>query len=73
MWFVDFLFLPFNKSVNEIISKSYDKQRLVQGVPDTPFSLMEGLGGQICLFSDFLSSYKNKNEENLMYFPGFEI
>ena len=41
--------------------------RKVVGEPDYPWSLMEGLSGEICLLSDLLAN------ENNMRFPGYEI
>ena len=42
-----------------------DSQRMVVGVPDFPYSLMEGLGGTICYFCDLL-------HPNSAAFPGYD-
>ena len=44
-----------------------DGTRLRKGVPDHPFSLMEGYSGVVCFLSDLL---RNEAEMRL---PGFEI
>jgi len=72
--FIDYLFIVFNKSANKIISETEDRSRYVTGVPDTPYSLMEGIGGLICLISDFLSSWHSRNKNiDYVVFPGYEI
>ena len=43
-------------------------QRKVQGVPDRPYSLMEGIGGDILCYCDLLT--QNVND---VQFPGYEI
>ena len=42
-----------------------DPQRFKVGVPDFPYSLMEGLGGTICFFCDLLHS-------KMAAFPGYD-
>lgn len=37
------------------------------GVPDTPFSLMEGIGGEIVFLQDLIS------EKTEVRFPGYEL
>jgi len=54
-----------DEKIQEICEKHFDPQRLNVGIPDAPFSLMEGQGGNISLICDILS-------ENVK-FPGFEI
>ena len=44
-----------------------DPQRLNKGICDHPFSLMEGLAGDICFLSDLL------RDENDVRFPGYEV
>lgn len=52
----------------QIICSEYDNpQRMVTGIPDTPYSLMEGEGGTICFYSDIL------NGSEFMLFPGYEV
>lgn len=55
----------FDDDIQALCKNTPDPQRLTKGVPDTPYSLMEGQGGVICLISDLLA-------ENVI-FPGFEI
>ena len=42
-----------------------DPQRRRVGVPDRPYSLMEGLGGTICFFCDLL-------HPKMAAFPGYD-
>lgn len=67
-WYIKFLaFVSFTYK-KSIISKCInyeDKSRKVKGIADSPFSLMEGLGGLVTLYSDILS--------NNVLFPGFEL
>lgn len=55
----------FNKDVQASVLSMDDKQRKVKGIPDSPFSLMEGNGGEFTLLSDLLSED--------IFFPGFEL
>lgn len=55
-----------SKDYQRSVSTYIDSQRDVQGIPDTPFSLMEGTSGEICLLLDFLHPL-------LSSFPGFEF
>jgi len=74
--FLDFLFLVFNNSLDKIISEYDDRSRYIIGTADTPYSLMEGIGGIICLISDFLSTLQSQNNDNnldYVFFPGYEI
>jgi hypothetical protein len=48
--------------------RSYDSpDRRVKGTPDAPYSLYEGLCGEIYFISDLL------NDEDLVRFPSYEI
>lgn len=74
--FVDFLFLVFNKSVNRVVSEAEDRTRYVPGIPDTPYSLMEGVGGLVCLMAEFLAtlvSRSNGIDFDYVAFPGYEV
>ena len=42
--------------------------RKVKGVPDEPYSLMEGSAGDITFYADIV-----RNDINLSRFPGYEI
>lgn len=55
-----------SKQYQRAVSTYFDSQRDVQGIPDTPFSLMEGTSGEICLLLDFLHPLASS-------FPGFEF
>ena len=37
------------------------------GIPDKPYSLMEGLGGELCFYADLLTNFENAK------FPGYEF
>jgi len=60
-----FALATFDNEIQKICAETEDQQRLVKGVPDTPYSLMEGQGGLITFFSDILTDD--------VRFPGFEI
>ncbi len=54
-----------NEDIKKEIGITKDRQRYVIGVPDYPYSLMEGLGGTICFCCDLL--YPESAA-----FPGYE-
>ena len=43
------------------------RDRKVKGTPDTPFSLFEGLSGEVYFLSDLLTN------EDAVRFPAYEI
>lgn len=43
----------------------------MKGVPDSPFSLMEGMGGTIVLYCDILLD--QAVGKDFMRFPGYEV
>ena len=59
--------LSFNPKVSEI-TKSRRLGRKVKGVPDEPYSLMEGSAGDIVFYADIIRS-----DIELSRFPGYEI
>ena len=56
-----------NEQLKTIVKEQNDGMRKVQGIPDSPFSLMEGTGGDIILFSEIL------RDDKIALFPGFEL
>ena len=52
--------------VQDEVTRWKDPQRRLVGVPDSPYSLMEGLGGTLCFLVDVLQPDKAR-------FPGFEL
>lgn len=60
-----FVLLTFNPDVQRECNEYDDNKRLVIGKSNNPYSLMEGVLGNVCLYSDFLSDD--------IIFPGFEI
>lgn len=60
-----FLDATWNEAIQQSTYKYSDPSRKVIGVPDSPYSLMEGMGGTIVLYADVLS--------NKMFFPGYEL
>jgi lantibiotic modifying enzyme len=62
-----FVYATFDPEIQVVISKYEDPQRYKIGKPDTPYSLMEGNGGIIVLYSDLL------NEDKYVKFPGYDI
>ena len=53
--------------IQKLVSSHDDGWRIYEGVPDHPFSLMEGLSGDICFLSDLL------RDESEARFPAYEI
>ena len=65
---LEFVKAMYDEKIQEACSEHNNfGARMTQGVPDYPWSLMEGLSGEICLLSDLLTN------ENKVRFPGFEI
>jgi hypothetical protein len=62
-----FAMATFDEDVQELCRNYKDPQRLSKGIPDSPYSLMEGEAGTISLYSDLL------NEDEYVIFPGYEI
>eukprot|EP00667_Euglena_gracilis_P011449 EG_transcript_11704 len=56
----------WDPGVLQAIAATRDPQRRMQGVPDAPFSLMEGLAGLICFYADLLAPDGSA-------FPAFEL
>ena len=57
----------WNPDIQMIIRKYEDKTRITLGIPDTPYSLMEGIGGTAVLYADLMG------KPELVRFPGFEL
>ena len=55
----------YDTYIQDKVKECVDPQRKVKGTPDTPYSLMEGMGGTLCFYYDLLSGN--------MCFPGYEI
>ena len=47
--------LSFGKDVLDIVKKHDPSRREVKGVPDLPYSLTEGIGGDIILYMDLIN------------------
>jgi len=62
--FACFAGATWDEKIQNIVQNYKDPQRITTGMPDTPYSLMEGLGGTVVFYADIL---------NEMLFPGFEI
>lgn len=56
-----------DKDINKQLMEYDDPQRMCKGIPDTPYSLMEGQSGLICLYCDIL------NGDDYVQFPGFQL
>ena len=67
----------FDPEVQKLVKEYKDPQRLCKGLPDRPFSLMEGEGGCLVMYYDLVKVILNKDEddENQFWgaFPGYEI
>ena len=56
-----------DSKIQDVCKKYDDKTRKIIGVPDYPYSLMEGISGDICFLSDLL------RDDDDTRFPAFEI
>ena len=56
-----------NAALKEAVSSYHCKARKMVGVSDHPFCLMEGIAGNICLYSELLA------DEDSARFPGYEV
>ena len=70
-------FGTFDKEVQKLVKGYKDPQRLARGIPDTPYSLMEGEGGCLVMYYDLMKviEYGDKIDKNQFWgvFPGYEI
>lgn len=57
----------WNPEIQAAVQSHDDSRRLAMGMPDTPYSLMEGMGGTAVLYADLL------NAEEQVRFPGYEL
>eukprot|EP00826_Nyctotherus_ovalis_P061298 TRINITY_DN8706_c0_g2_i1.p1 TRINITY_DN8706_c0_g2~~TRINITY_DN8706_c0_g2_i1.p1 ORF type:complete len:443 (-),score=98.90 TRINITY_DN8706_c0_g2_i1:158-1486(-) len=57
----------WNPEVQSVVRKYQDGTRVSVGVPDAPYSLMEGNGGTAVLYADLMG------KPELVRFPGFEL
>ncbi len=67
----------FDPEVQALVKKYEDPQRKCIGIPDTPYSLMEGEGGCLVMYYDLVKVILNrekKDKDSLWgIFPGYEI
>ena len=63
----------FDPRIQELVSKFVDPQRKAKGIPDTPYSLMEGDGGLLIMYYDLISLIDGDNDCMTKVFPGYEI
>ena len=67
----------FDEKVQKLVKEYRDPQRLRKGVPDTPYSLMEGEGGCLVMYYDLVKVILNKDNDIQKQlwglFPGYEI
>ena len=67
-------FGTFDPEVQKYVKEYFDPQRKCKGIPDTPYSLMEGEGGCLVMYYDLLSILLKKNNSDFIgIFPGYEI
>ena len=67
-------FGTFDPEIQSLVKEYVDPQRKCKGIPDTPYSLMEGEGGCLVMYYDLLSILLNKNNIDFVgFFPGYEI
>ena len=71
---VGICFGTFDPEVQKYVKEYFDPQRKCKGIPDTPYSLMEGEGGCLVMYYDLISILlKKNNSEFIGIFPGYEI
>jgi hypothetical protein len=64
----------FDPEIQKLVGEYVDPQRKCKGIPDTPYSLMEGEGGCLVMYYDLMSILSNKNNSDFIaIFPGYEI
>jgi len=57
----------WDKEIQEIVKNHDSPGRLAAGVPDTPYSLMEGMGGTAVVYASLMG------KEDEVKFPGYEL
>ena len=55
-------------SVQEVFLTYQDRQRIKTGIPDHPWSLGEGLSGEICMLADLTQ----EDDLTLARFPAYD-
>ena len=67
----------YDEDVQALVKKYEDPQRKCIGIPDTPYSLMEGEGGCLVMYYDLVKIILNRNklDKDCLWgmFPGYEI
>ena len=62
-----FAYATFDPDIQSVCSEYDDPQRYKKGIPDRPYSLMEGNGGLLTFYCDIL------NGDDYMKFPGYQL
>ena len=71
---VGICYATFDPEIQKLVGEYVDPQRKCKGIPDTPYSLMEGEGGCLVMYYDLMSILSNKNNSDFIgVFPGYEI
>ena len=64
----------YDPNILSLVKEDKDPQRKCKGIPDTPYSLMEGEGGCLVMYYDLmLILLKNDKSVFIGDFPGYEI
>ena len=64
----------YDPKIQSLVKEDKDPQRKCKGIPDTPYSLMEGEGGCLVMYYDLMSILLKKiNSAFIGDFPGYEI
>ena len=66
-------FGTLDPKIQKLVSEYVDPQRKAKGIPDTPYSLMEGDGGLLIMYYDLISLVDGDNDCMTKVFPGYEI
>ena len=63
----------FDEKIQSLVSNYSDPQRKKRGIPDTPFSLMEGDGGLLIMYYDLIALIEKDKDIMTKVLPGYEI
>ena len=63
----------FDPSIQAKVSEFSDPQRKVKGIPDHPYSLMEGNGGLLIMYYDLINLIDGDKDCMTKVLPGYEI
>ena len=66
-------YATFDPKIQALVSEFSDPQRKVKGIPDHPYSLMEGNGGLLIMYYDLINLIDGDKDIMTKVLPGYEI